>query len=156
MTVLFEQKQPQFQAILARYPNKQAALLPVLWLAQEERGYLSNETLKEVASLLDLSPIHVLSVATFYTMYHLQPPGKHHIQVCRTLSCALMGSDSILDYIKKKLNIDEGEVTTDKKFSLCTVECLASCGTGPMMMINEKYYENLNPQKIDQILESLT
>jgi len=145
----------KFDDILTRYPNKQAAILPTLWLAQEQFGYLSNETMAYVAELLDLSAVHVYSVATFYTMFNLKPVGKHHLQFCRTLSCALRGSENIIDHVKKKLKIDEGETTADGKFSLCTVECLASCGTAPAMMINEKYYEDLTPEKVDKILAEL-
>ena len=141
--------------ILTHYPTKKAALLPALWLAQGQFSYLSLETMEYVAGLLDVSPAHVYSVATFYTMFHLKPVGKHHLQVCRTLSCALMGSDNILEHLKKKLKIQENEVTPDGKFSLCTVECLASCGTGPAMMVNEKYHEGLNPKKVDDILANL-
>lgn len=145
----------KFEEILGHYPTKQAALLPTLWLVQEEFGYISEEAMKYVAGLLDLSPAHVYGVTTFYTMFHLKPPGKYSIQVCRTISCALVGSETILEYIKRKLGIDENEATSDGRFSLCTVECLGSCGTGPMMMVNEKYYENLTAEKVDRILEQL-
>lgn len=141
--------------ILMRYPTKQAALLPALWLAQKQFGYLSLETLEYVAGLLDISPAHVYGVATFYTMFHLKPVGRHHLQVCRTLSCALMGSENILNHLKRKLNIGENEMTPDGKYSLCTVECLASCGTGPAMMVNEKYHEGLTTKKVDEILAGL-
>lgn len=143
------------KGILPCYPNKRAALLPVLWLAQEQFGYLPNDALECVAKVLGLSPIHVYSVATFYTMFHRTPPGRHHIQVCRTLSCALNGADKIVDHLKDKLHIDEGGITADGRFSLCTVECLASCGIAPMMQVNDAYYENLTPGKVDGILESL-
>lgn len=145
----------KFEEILTHYPTKQAALLPTLWMAQEEFGYISQDAMEYVASLLDLSPAHVYGVTTFYTMFHLKPPGKYNIQVCRTLSCALVGFETILEYIKRRLGVDENETTSDGKFSLCTVECLGSCGTGPMMMVNEKYYENLTAEKVDRILESL-
>lgn len=147
--------QKKFEEVLTRYPNKQAAILPTLWLAQGQFGHLSQEVQDYVAQLLDLSPIHVYSVATFYTMFNLKPVGRHHIQLCRTLSCALRGSEGLLDHIKKKLKIEEGETTQDGKFTLSTVECLASCGTAPAIMINETYYENLDPQKVDKILGEL-
>lgn len=156
MPTFTPENKKKFDEYLTRYPTKQAALLPALWLAQDQFGSLSMEALEYVAGLLDLSPVHVYSVATFYTMFHVdKKPGKHHLQVCRTLSCALMGSENIIDHLKKKLKIEEGEVTPDEKFSLCTVECLASCGTGPMMMVNEAYHENLTPEKIDKIVDSL-
>lgn len=145
----------KMEEILTHYPTRQAALLPALWLAQDQFGHLSSETLEYVAGLLGLSPAHVYGVTTFYTMFHLKPVGKHHIQLCRTLSCALRGSENILEYVKGKLRIGEGQVTPDGKFSLCTVECLASCGTAPTMMINRTYYENLTSKKVDEILENL-
>lgn len=155
MTAFTPENKKKLDEILTHYPTKQAALLPALWLAQEQFGYLSLETMKYVAELLEISPAHVYSVATFYTMFHLKPVGKHHLQVCRTLSCALMGSDNIVEHLKKKLKIQDNEVTPDGKFSLCQVECLASCGTGPAMMVNEKYYEALTPKKVDEILATL-
>lgn len=145
----------EFEECLTRYPTKQAALLPVLWLAQKEFKVITNDVMEYVAGLLDVSPAHVYGVTTFYTLFNLKPVGKYHIQVCRTLSCALQGAESIVEYLKKKLNIAEGESTPSGKYSLCTVECLASCGSGPAMMINEKYYENLDVLKLDQILDSL-
>ncbi|OGQ07482.1 MAG: NADH-quinone oxidoreductase subunit E [Deltaproteobacteria bacterium RIFCSPLOWO2_12_FULL_40_28] len=149
------QNQKKFEELLSHYPTKVAALLPTLWLVQEQEGNISFEAMEVVANLLDVSPAHVYSVATFYTMYHLKPVGKHHLQVCRTLSCALMGSENLLEHFKNKLKINEGEVTPDGRFSLCAVECLASCGTAPAMMVNETYHENLNVQKVDQILKEL-
>lgn len=145
----------EFKNILSRYPTKKAALMPTLWLVQQQFGFISREAMEYVAGLLDLSPAHVYGVVTFYTMYHQKPVGKHHLQVCRTLSCALMGSEKILEHLKGRLGIGENEVTKDGQFSLCTMECLASCGTGPMMMVNEKYYENLTPGKVDEIMKNL-
>lgn len=145
----------KFDEILTRYPTKQAAILPTLWLAQGQFSVLTGEVLEYVAGLLDLTPAHVYGVASFYTMFNLKPVGRYHLQVCRTLSCALLGSERIVDYLKTKLKIKEGETTPDGKFSLCTVECLASCGTGPSMMVNEKYFENLTPERVDQLLNGL-
>lgn len=145
----------KFEKLLTRYPNKQAALLPTLWLVQEQFGHIEGEHMEYVAGLLDISPVHVYSVATFYTMYNLKPIGRHHIQVCRTLSCALMGAESLVDCLKDKLGIEIGQTTQDGKFTLSEVECLASCGTAPMMMINEKYYENLSRDKVEEILNKL-
>lgn len=141
--------------ILTRYPNKRAALLPVLWVAQDQFGHLSHEVQNYVAGLLDVPPAHVYGVVTFYTMFHQKPVGRFHIQLCRTLSCALMGAENLLEHIRRKLGIGENETTRDGRFSLCTVECLASCGTGPAIMINEKYFENVTPQRFDNILEDL-
>lgn len=145
----------KLQEILTRYPTKQAALLPALWLAQGQFGFISQETMEYIAGLLGISPVHVFSVVTFYTMFHRQPVGRHHIQVCRTLSCALMGAEGISEHVKRRLKLKEAEVSADGKFSFCTVECLASCGTAPTMMVNKTYYENLTPGKVDEILDGL-
>ncbi len=144
----------EISEILKRYPTKQAALLPVLWIVQNEFGWISPGAMELVAKTLDVSPAHVYGVVTFYTMYHQKKPGKYHLQVCQTLSCAMMGGEKILNCLRKSLGIEVGETTPDGKFTLTTVECLASCGTAPAMMMNEKYYENLTPEKIDEILES--
>src|SRR5215468_10178367 len=114
----------KFDAILPRYPIKRAAIMPTLWLAQEEFGWLSTEVLEYVAGLLDLSPAFTASVASFYTMYYKHPVGKHHVQVCTNLSCALVGSDRILDCLRQRLGIEVGQTTTDGKFSLSAGECL--------------------------------
>lgn len=153
MAVKFsDQRWAELQEILTHYPNCEAALLPALWLAQYEFGTLTPEVLEYVATLLDISPAKVYGVCSFYTMLHTRPVGKYHIQVCRTLSCALVGSENILHHLQKKLGIAEGQMTPDGKFSLATVECLASCGSGPMMQVGETYYENLTLQKIDELL----
>lgn len=145
----------KFRTILARYPVKRAAILPVLWLAQEEFGYLSHEVLAFVAERLELSPAFVASVASFYSMLYKRPMGKYHIQVCRNLSCSLLGAEAILACLKERLGIDVGETTPDGKFSLSEVECLASCGTAPMMQINDRYWENLTPARTLEIIDRL-
>ncbi len=145
----------ELEAILTRYPNKKAALLPVLWLAQKEFGVISDEVIELVGATLDLSPAHVYGVVTFYTMYHRERPGKYEIQVCQTLPCALMGCDKILDHLKKRLGLEVGETSRDKRFTLTTVECLASCGTAPAMRVNDRYFENLTEGEVDRILEGL-
>lgn len=150
-----DQSETRIQEALKRYPASRAALLPVLWIAQEEFGWISPEVMELVAKRLDLSPAHVYGVATFYTMFHKKPVGKYHLQVCRTLPCALMGCDLLRTHLKEKLGIEEGETTADGRFTLTTVECLASCGTGPAMRVNEKYYEGLTVEKVDEILETL-
>ncbi len=156
MTVQFSMKSDQeIETILKNYPRKQAALLPVLWVAQEEFGWISSDVIELVAHRLDVSPAHVYGVLTFYTMYHQKPVGKFHLQVCRTLPCALMGSERLLAHLKSRLNLEEGETTSDGCFTLSTVECLASCGTAPAVRINEKYFENLTEEELDRVLEDL-
>lgn len=155
MTDFSAQNKEAIAKILEHYPTKQAALLPVLWVAQNQFGWISEEVMQLVARTLDISPAHVYGVVTFYTMYQRQPVGKYHLQLCRTLSCAMMGGESLLGHLKEKLKIETGGTTPDGKFTLSLVECLASCGTAPAMRINETYHENLTPEKLDKILEGL-
>ena len=145
----------KFEATVARYPKKEAAMLPVLYLAQREFGHLGPEAIAYVARLMEQSPARVHGVVSFYTMYNMKPIGRHHIQVCRTLSCALGGAEKITAIIKKKIGIEPGQTTADGRFTLSEVECLASCGTAPMMQINDGYYENLTEEKVTAILEGL-
>jgi NADH-quinone oxidoreductase subunit E len=150
-----EQSETRIQETLSRYPTKQAALLPVFWIAQGQFGWISREVMELIAKRLDLSPAHVFGVATFYSMLHKKPIGKFHLQICRTLPCALMGCEKIIDHLKDRLKINEGETTEDGMFTVSAAECLASCGTAPMMMVNERYYENLTVERVDEILEHL-
>ncbi len=145
----------RLEQIAARYPVRRAALLPALWLAQEEFGYISDEVVEYLAGLLGLSPAHVAGVTSFYTMYYRKPMGKYHIQVCTNLSCSLVGAETILDVIRKRLGIGLGETTPDGLFSLSEVECLASCGTAPMMQINDDYWENLTAERTIEIIDRL-
>jgi NADH-quinone oxidoreductase E subunit len=145
----------KFEQTVARYPKKEAAMLPVLYLAQQEFGHLSAEAIEYVAVLMDQPPARVQGVVSFYTMFNMKPIGRHHIQVCRTLSCALGGAEKITALIKQKLGITTGQTTLDGRFTLSEVECLASCGTAPMMQINNDYYENLTEAKTEEILNSL-
>ena len=145
----------QFEQTVARYPKKEAAMLPVLYLAQKEFGHLGPEAIAYVAKLMEQSPARVHGVVSFYTMYNVKPIGRHHIQVCRTLSCALGGAERITSFIKKKLGIEPGQTTADGRFTLSEVECLASCGTAPMMQVNDGYYENLTEEKVTAILDGL-
>ncbi len=149
-----EQRQ-EIERILARYPTKKAAIMPLLWMAQKHWGWLSLEVMQLVARTLDLPPSHVLAVATFYTMYKKAPTGKHLIQVCHTLSCALAGAERIIAHIEKRLGIRAGETTEDGLFTLVRVECLAACGSGPMCQVDDDYYELLTEEKVDEILDAL-
>jgi len=141
--------------ILKKYPVKKPAVMPVLYLAQEQNGWISQEVMSEVARALDMHPEEVLGVVTFYTMYHQKQMGKYHIQVCTNVSCMLRGGYDIYDRVKEKLGIDHMQVTEDKTFSLEEVECMGSCGSAPMIAVNEDYYENLSKEKVEEILESL-
>jgi NADH-quinone oxidoreductase E subunit len=146
----------KFEETVARYPKKEAAMLPVLYLAQHEFGHLGPEAIEYVAELMGQAPARVYSVVSFYTMYNMKPIGRHHIQICRTLPCALGGAEKITAFVKQRLGIESGQTTPDGRFTLTEVECLASCGTAPMMQVNDDYYENLTEEKLDEILHSLT
>ena len=151
-----QETKQKFQEILSHYPVKTAAVLPAVHLAQEEFGYVSEEIIEYLAKFMDMSPVFLKNTISFYTMFKGKETGKYLIQVCSTLSCFLMGAGNIIDYIKEKLNIDVWETTPDKKFTLVKVECLGSCGTAPVMQINDDYYENLTEEKIDEILNKFT
>ena len=152
---LTDQTKKKIEEIVSRYATKEAALLPVLHLVQAEQGYVSRHAEQQVASLLDLKPIKVKEVVTFYTMFNQESVGKYHIQVCSNLSCSLLGAESLIDHLKEKLGIGVGETTPDKKFTLTTVECLGACEQAPCMMVNFDYFGNLDKEKIDNILDGL-
>jgi NADH-quinone oxidoreductase E subunit len=153
--MLCEKYKDEIEQILSRYPVKRSALIPLLYLAQQEHGYVTEAAMKEIAQLLKLTPPQVYETVTFYTVLNLKPVGKFHMQVCKSLMCALAGSDTLLGWIKTKLGIAPGESTPDGLFTLSAVECLASCGTAPMMQINDEYYEQLTEAKVDKILGDL-
>lgn len=141
---------------IKRYPSKQAVLLKALWLAQEQFGWISGDIMVYIGDYLGIAYEHVYGVAHFYTMFNKKPLGENHIQVCTNVSCMLRGGYDVLDYISKKLNIQPGETTTDAKFTLTQVECLGSCGTAPMMQINNEYHEDLTKEKIDNIINTFS
>jgi NADH-quinone oxidoreductase subunit E len=142
--------------ILARYPTKQAALLPVLWVAQETWGWVSREAAEEVARLLELSPAHVSGVLTFYTMYNLRPVGRHLLQFCTSISCHIAGAGQLLDHCRNRLGIDLGQTTADGRFTMVEVECIAGCDRAPSMMINDAYHEPMDAARLDALLHDLT
>lgn len=140
---------------IRKYPVKKPAVMAALYIAQEQNGFISNEVIKEVALQLEISAEEVLGVVTFYTMYYQKQMGKFHIQVCTNVSCMLRGGYEIWKQVKDKLKIDNMEVTEDGLFSLEEVECMGSCGSAPMLAVNEDYYENLTKEKVEEILNSL-
>lgn len=150
-----DKSKKKIEEILSHYPKKEAALLPVLHLTQREFGCISPTEEKLVAAALDIKPIRVREAVTFYSMLNRQPMGKYHIQVCSNLSCTLLGAESLIDHLKQKLGIESGQTTSDKKFTLTTVECLGACEEAPAMMINFDYYGHLDQKKIDNILNKL-
>ena len=145
----------EISRILAKYPVKTSALLPLLTLVQRADQVVSPEAMVAISKKLDVSPAFVQSVMSFYTMYHTEKVGKYMILFCINISCQLNGCDKLLEHTAKKLNIRVGETTSDKKFTLHREECLAACTEAPMMRVNDTYYGNLTEQRIDQIIDSL-
>lgn len=139
----------------ARYPNKQAVLLHVLWEIQNQESWISMPWMRYAAKRCEVPMSKVLGVVSFYTMYFTKPPGRYHVQVCRNISCHMMGAPEILERCQKRLGIKNGEITGDGKFSFEEVECMAACSWAPMMAINGAFHENLTPDKVDEILGGL-
>jgi len=146
----------RIESILSRYPTKQAALLPVLWVAQETWGWISKEAAEEVARVLELPPAHVAGVLTFYTMYNLEPVGRHLLQFCTSISCHLAGAERLVEHCRKRLGIDLGQTTPDGKFTMVEVECIAGCDRAPSMMVNDAYHEPMDGAKLDAMLDRLS
>jgi NADH-quinone oxidoreductase subunit E len=149
-------RERKLEEILQRYPTKMAATLPLLHLCQEQNGWVSAEVIEYVSHRLDVSTAHVQGVVTFYTLFNQHPVGKHQVWVCRTLPCALRGGYDVLHHCENRLGIKAGETTADGKVTLRTAECLASCGTAPMMQVDRDYHEDLTRERVDAILEKLT
>lgn len=139
----------------ARYPQRKSAILPALTVAYRQVGYLSDDIYREISKVIRIPVVEIAEAATFYTMFPKAPTGKYLIQVCHNISCALLGADSLISYLEKKLEIKKGETTKDNLFTLISVECLGSCATAPMMQINHDFYENLTREKVDAILDEL-
>ncbi len=155
LKTLSEKTVKRIEAEYTKYPDKRSVTLPALRIVQEDNAHISESAMADIATLLGLTPIQVYEVATFYSQYNLKPVGKYFIQVCKTLACSLVGAGSIVDYLQEKLGIAVGETTQDGLFTLKLVECLAACGGAPMMQINDRYYEGLNPERVDRILSDL-
>ena len=153
--VLGEAARAESAAALTRYPNARSAVLPVLWAIQREVGWLPPAARRHAAVVCGIPEPEVFGIATFYTMFNLQPVGRHHLQVCMTLSCSLMGADRLFRHLESKLGIGHGESTPDGRFTLRRVECLAACGGAPCLQVNETYHENLNEARVDRLLETL-
>jgi len=141
--------------IISKHETQQSALIPVLREVQDNFGWLSPQSMEEVAVMLDLPPTGVQNVATFYTMFFTEPAGKHIVWVCRTLSCALKGAEHIEHHLCERLNLNTGDTTEDGSITLMEAECLASCGTAPAMLVDDTLYENLTREKVDNIIDSL-
>lgn len=150
-----DEARKHFEYILTRYPNKEAALLPTLHLAQETWGWISPEAVHYIGELLDLSPATVFGVVSFYNMYNQKPVGKYHLQVCTNLSCMVTNAYDIYEHLCDRLKINPGETTPDGLYTVTEVECLGSCGTAPVVQINNDYHENMDVQQMDTLLEKL-
>lgn len=146
----------QVEKYKANYPEPKAAIMRVLWMAQEKWGWLSEDVMRYVADLLNLSYAHVLGVATFYTMYFKKPMGKHHVQVCTNVSCMLRGGDEIFQALKEKYCLGHNERSADGLLSLEEVECMGACGGAPMMAINEDFHENMTWEQVEKLVATLS
>jgi NADH-quinone oxidoreductase subunit E len=142
-------------ALFTRYPEKKAALLPILWIAQEQEGWISQEMMRFIGDLVGVPYAHVLGVVTFYTMYNDKKLGTHHIEVCTNVSCQLRGSDKIVSAVEKACGTKLGTTSADGKYTISEVECMGACGGAPMLAIGEEYHEHLTPEKAEQILAGL-
>ncbi len=152
MTINLSTLDNEAQKIISKYDEKRAAVLPLLHLAQDKIGYVTPEAMEWTAKWSEVPVVHVCEVVTFYSMYHQKPVGQHHIRFCTGTSCVLRGCESQLNYLKKKLNVQNGGTTADGKFSLEEAECLCNCEAAPMMQVDKDYYVDLTEKKIDQIL----
>ncbi len=158
MTIFTEERLEQAKEIIARYPEgkQKSALLPLLHLVQEQHGWVSAKSMDYVAELLSIQAVEVYEVATFYTMFHLEPVGKHVIEYCRTGPCCTMGAEDVYDHLKNRLGVESNQTTSDGMFTLKEVECLAACGWGPCFQIREKFYMHLDNAKVDEIIDELS
>jgi NADH-quinone oxidoreductase E subunit len=153
--VLSSEAKKDIEKLKSVYETNQSALIPALHRAQADQGWLSAETQSEVAKLLDLSLQTVAGVVSFYTMFHQKPVGKYLLQVCRNLSCTMLGGQELRKKLEERLGISEGETTPDGRFTLIEVECLGSCGTAPVLMVNDRYVENVKAADVDRLLSEL-
>ena len=149
------ESEAEFQKTVARYANKTAATLPVLWIAQNQFGWLSPEVMELVAEKLELPYARILGVASFYTMFKLKPTGRFHVQICRNLSCAMFGAEKATERVCKKLGVKPGETTADQMFTVEQVECLAACGMAPVVQVNTDYYGEMKGDKLEQLVDVL-
>lgn len=155
-TTFSTEEQQQIASLKLLYPEPKAAIMPVLWMAQKKWGWLSEDVMKEVSYVMDLPYVHVLGVASFYTMYFKKPMGQHHVQVCTNISCMLLGGYALLRHAKERLGIGNNEATADGTFSLEEVECMGACGGAPMIAINETFHENATTQQLDALIDAKT
>ena len=153
--MLTQENLQKAESLFKKYPQKKAALLPILWIAQEQEGWISEEMMKYVADLVEVPYAHVLGVVSFYTMFNDKKLGRYHIEVCTNVSCMLKGSDKILENVERICGTKVGQTSADGKFTVSEVECMGACGGAPMIAIGEEYHEYLTPEKTEQLLTSL-
>ena len=153
--MLSQENLQRFERLQKFYPAKKALTLPVLWMIQEQEGWISAEAMKYIADLLEIPVGDVYGVVTFYTMYNQQPRGKYHLQICTNISCQLRGAEKLVEHACKTLGVKFNENTKDGRFTISEVECLGSCGTAPMMQMNNDYIENLTVEHLDKLLKEL-
>ena len=152
---LSEKAEARVEELKALYPDARSAIMPILYIAQEELGSITEDAIQWVSAKTGIAPVHVMEVATFYTMYYKKPVGKYHIQICRTLACALCGAKKLSQYVHRRLGVGAGEITADGMWSWEEVECLGSCGTGPMCEINDHFFENLTPESLGTLMDRI-
>jgi len=155
MKEISEEAKKKIENLFSHYPNKRSAIIEVLHILQDDWGYIEEEGEEKVAELLDMAPVDVHGIVTFYTMYYRKPVGEYVIKVCRNITCTLMGGRTIIGYLRKKLKLELGNTSSDGKFTLEAVECLGACEMAPVMEINGEFYGHLTPEKIDKVLEEL-
>ncbi len=146
----------RFKALVRQYPDRRSLALPLLHMAQDQEGHISRDVLLALAEMLKISPAELFDTVSFYSMFNLEPKGKYLLQVCQTLSCSLAGADLVVDHIGAKFKLKPGETTADGRFTLLKVECLGSCGTAPVVQINDDYYEKMTVDKVGRVLEKLS
>ena len=148
---------PEFEKLRERFPEgfESSLVLPCLRRIQEDRGYVADSDIEELAAYLGVPQIQIEEVLSFYTQFRRKPIGRWHLQMCHNVSCSMRGAERLLDHVQKRIGVGPGETTPDGRFTLSTVECLGSCGTAPMMMVNEAYHENLDGEKLDELLQGL-
>ena len=151
--MISEQAKQRMRDLAARYPVTRSAVMPALYIAQQEEGYITQEALEAVAGAIDLTVDDVKSIATFYTMYYQQPPGKKIIKVCTSISCYLRNCDALVSHLEQRLGIKRGETTADGSYTLLTAECLASCGTAPVLQVNDEFVENVTLAMADELID---
>ncbi len=155
MVKLSEKAEKRIVELVSKYPDKKSAVMPALYIAQEELGFVNSDAIAWVSEKIGMPPVHVMEVASFYTMYYKKPVGKYHFQVCRTLSCALRGAKQITEFLEKKTGVHAHEVSKDGMWSHEEVECLGSCGTAPMCQVNDVFFENLTVEKLDELMKKI-